>query len=123
MRLLLDMNLSPSWVRFLEENGFVAIHWVAIGPVTATDAAIMAWARENGHVVITHDLDFSALLASTEATGPSVILLRGQDILPSAMGPVVVRSIREHVEALDQGAVLSVDASAARLRILPIRRD
>jgi predicted nuclease of predicted toxin-antitoxin system len=31
MRLLLDMNLSPSWVRFLEENGFDAIHWVAIG--------------------------------------------------------------------------------------------
>ena len=23
MRLLLDMNLSPTWVRFLEENAFV----------------------------------------------------------------------------------------------------
>jgi len=27
MKLLLDMNLSPTWVRFLEENGFEAVHW------------------------------------------------------------------------------------------------
>jgi predicted nuclease of predicted toxin-antitoxin system len=25
MKLLLDMNLSPAWVRFLEENGFEAV--------------------------------------------------------------------------------------------------
>jgi len=26
MKLLLDMNLSPAWVRFLEENGLEAVH-------------------------------------------------------------------------------------------------
>jgi predicted nuclease of predicted toxin-antitoxin system len=70
MKLLLDMNLSPTWVRFLEENGFEAVHGSTIGEPTATDAVIMAWAR------ITHDLDFSALLASTELVGPSVMLVR-----------------------------------------------
>ena len=72
MKLLLDMNLSPTWVRFMEENGFEAVHWSTTGEPTATDAVIMAWARDRGFVVVTHDLDFSALLASTEALGPSV---------------------------------------------------
>ncbi len=31
MKLLLDMNLSPAWVRFLEENGFEAVHWSTVG--------------------------------------------------------------------------------------------
>ena len=73
MKLLLDMNLSPTWVRFLGENGFEAVHWSTAGEPTATDAVIMAWARGRGFVVITHDLDFSAILASTEALGPSVL--------------------------------------------------
>ncbi len=94
MKLLLDMNLSPMWVRFLEENGFV----------------------------ITHDLDFSALLASTEAVGPSVLQVRTQDVLPDTVGSDVVRVLREHRAALDQGAIVSVDALASRVRVLPIRK-
>jgi predicted nuclease of predicted toxin-antitoxin system len=42
----------------------------------------MAWARENGHVVLTHDLDFGTLLALTRANGPSVVQVRAQDVLP-----------------------------------------
>ncbi len=59
------MNLSPTWARFLEENGFEAVHWSTTGEPTATDAVIMAWARDRGFVVVTHDLDFAAILAST----------------------------------------------------------
>jgi predicted nuclease of predicted toxin-antitoxin system len=122
MKLLLDMNLSPAWVRFLEENGFEAIHWSAAGEPTATDAVIMAWARGRGFVVITHDLDFSAILASTEARGPSVIQVRTQDVLPDAIGPDIVRVLRDQRAALDQGAIVSVDELMSRIRVLPIRK-
>jgi predicted nuclease of predicted toxin-antitoxin system len=122
MKLLLDMNLSPTWVRFLEENGFEAIHWSAAGEPTATDAVIMAWARGRGFVVITHDLDFSAILASTEARGPSVIQVRTQDVLPDAIGPDIVRVLRDQRAALDQGAIVSVDELMSRIRVLPIRK-
>ena len=122
MKLLLDMNLSPLWVRFLEENGFEAVHWSPAGEPTATDAVIMAWARARSFVVITHDHDFSALLASTEAVGPSVIQVRTQDVLPDAVGSDVVRVLRDHSAALDQGAIVSVDELASRVRVLPIRR-
>jgi len=122
MKLLLDMNLSPLWVRFLEENGFEAIHWSTTGGPTATDAVIMAWARARGFVVVTHDLDFSAILTSTEAVGPSVIQVRTQDVLPDAIGSDVVRVLRDHSAALDEGAIVSVDELASRVRVLPIRR-
>jgi predicted nuclease of predicted toxin-antitoxin system len=122
MKLLLDMNLSPMWVRFLEENGFEAVHWSTTGEPTASDAIIMAWARDNGFVVITHDLDFSALLASTEAAGPSVLQVRTQDVLPDSIGSEVVRVLRDHRAALDQGAIVSVDQLTARVRVLPVRR-
>ena len=122
MKLLLDMNLSPTWVRFLEENGFEAVHWSTTGEPTATDAVIMAWARNRGFVVVTHDLDFSALLASTEAFGPSVIQVRTQDVLPDAVGSDVVRVLRDHRAALDEGAIVSIDEVASRVRVLPIRR-
>jgi predicted nuclease of predicted toxin-antitoxin system len=66
------MNLAPVWVRFLQEQGFEAVHWSTVRDPSATDATIMEWARRGGYVVLTHDLDFSALLAVAEATGPSV---------------------------------------------------
>jgi predicted nuclease of predicted toxin-antitoxin system len=122
MKLLLDMNLSPTWVGFLEENGFEAVHWSTAGEPTATDAVIMAWARGRRFVVITHDLDFSAILASTEAIGPSVLQVRTQDVLPDAIGPGIVRVLRDQRAALDQGAIVSVDELTSRVRVLPIRK-
>ena len=71
MRLVIDMNLSPIWVGFLKAHGIEAMHWSTIGDIRAKDSVIMAWAREHGFVVFTHDLDFSALLAATGAGGPS----------------------------------------------------
>lgn len=37
MKLLLDMNLTPMWVGFLQENGFEAVHWSAVGDLTASE--------------------------------------------------------------------------------------
>lgn len=122
MKLLLDMNLPPRWVRFLQEEGFEAVHWSTVGDPTATDATVMEWARRGGYIVFTHDLDFSALLAATEATGPSVLQVRTQDVMPEAIGRDVVRVLRMRAVALEQGAIVSIDKVASRVRVLPIRR-
>ena len=37
MKLLVDMNLSPSWVDRLARHGFEAVHWSTIGAATAPD--------------------------------------------------------------------------------------
>jgi predicted nuclease of predicted toxin-antitoxin system len=122
MKILLDMNLSPSWVEFLQQEGFEARHWSSVGDIRASDAAIMSWARENGFIVFTHDLDFSALLAATQEAGPSVVQIRTQHLMPSSIGRDVVRVLRLRSEDLQLGAVVSIDKLASRVRILPIGR-
>lgn len=72
MKILIDMNLSPVWVRYFTENDLVSVHWSAIGKATDPDHIIFEYARLNGFVVFTHDLDFGAILASTNAKAPSV---------------------------------------------------
>lgn len=66
MTLLVDMNLSPRWVGTLKQSGLDAMHWSAIEKATAPDEEIMAYARERNYIVLTHDLDFSAILAVTQ---------------------------------------------------------
>jgi predicted nuclease of predicted toxin-antitoxin system len=56
MKLLVDMNLSPRWVKTLLEAGIESSHWSSLGPANASDTEIMAFARTNGYVVLTHDL-------------------------------------------------------------------
>ena len=58
MKLLVDMNLSPRWVKTLLEAEIEAAHWSSLGPANAADADIMAFAPANGYVVLTHDFGF-----------------------------------------------------------------
>jgi len=121
MKVLVDMNLSPLWVEYLADHGIDALHRSSVGDPRAEDQAVMDWAREHGYIVFTHDLDFSALLGTTGANGPSVLQVRTQDVLPSAVGDNVVRVLREQSVALHDGAVVTLDEVASRIRVLPIR--
>lgn len=118
----MDVNLPPKWVDFLGAQGIEAVHWSQVGDLRATDAAIMTWARDGGYVVLTSDLGFSALLATSSATGPSVIQVRTQDVFPESLGAQVVTVLLEQSDALESGAIITIDEIAARVRILPIRR-
>jgi predicted nuclease of predicted toxin-antitoxin system len=120
MNLLLDMNLSPSWIAVLDAQGWTAKHWYSVGPMDAPDVHIMRWAKEHGYCVVTN-LDFSAILAATRAEGPSVIQIRGQDLSPETLGKLLVDVLRDHESALLVGAILTVDARSARIRKLPLR--
>ena len=122
MKLLIDMNLSPQWIKVFEHNGWHAVHWSTGGDPRATDRVIMDWARANGYVVFTHDLDFGALLAVTRAEGPSVIQIRAQDVLPKHLEAVVVKAIKQHETLLEAGALIVVNEDTSRARILPLTR-
>jgi len=120
VKFLVDMNLSPGWVPFLQERGVEAVHWSNTGAATATDAEIMQWARTNGFVVLTHDLDFGILLAHSKDGRPSVVQVRAQDVSPGHLGTLIITALRTWGEALEQGAILTIDESRARVRILPL---
>jgi predicted nuclease of predicted toxin-antitoxin system len=120
MKILIDMNLSPRWVAFLAGAGVQALHWSSVGQPDASDIEIMRWAKENNYVVMTHDLDFSAILAATQGSKPSVVQIRGDDISPDTIGQKIVFGLRQVESELDAGALLSIDANRTRLRILPL---
>ena len=122
MKLLVDMNLSPSWIERLAKHGLEAVHWSTIGAPTAGDREILLWARVNGFVLVTHDLDFSAILAATSEVAPSVVQLRMQDLLSERALMAIVTAANAHARDIELGALMSIDESSARVRILPLRR-
>ncbi|MHC4849774.1 MAG: DUF5615 family PIN-like protein [Planctomycetota bacterium] len=123
MRFLLDMNLAPRWCEVFVERGYEARHWSDVGPHDAPDGELMNWARDNEHVILTHDLDFGALLALTYLDGPSVIQIRTIEPLPETVGTRLFQAIDQHQDELKRGALLTIDAARARVRVLPIARS
>lgn len=120
MKLLIDMNLSPIWVSALAEGGWEAVHWFKVGDPKAPDHEIMQWAKKNHYVIFTHDLDFGAILAASQADCPSVIQVRTQDVHPDSLKNMVCKTLREFQDYLEKGALISMDEESARVRILPI---
>ena len=121
MKIVIDMNLSPQWVDYLWTAGWETVHWSRIGDARAKDEVILSWAADNGYVLLTHDLDFGAILAATKAKTPSVVQVRTEDVLPDPLGPLLVRVLKENAPALESGALVVVEESRSRVRILPIR--
>lgn len=120
MKLLIDMNLSPAWTNVLKAAGWEAVHWSSIGDPRAPDKDIMIWARTNGYVILTHDLDFGALLAATRAECPSVLQIRTQDVNPYHMQTLVISVLGRFKEHLEKGALITVDEKKSRAHVLPI---
>lgn len=120
MKILIDMNLSPAWVPALIKAGFEAVHWSEIGAPDASDEAICTYARTQGYLLFTHDLDFGAILASTRACAPSVLQIRTQNVDPDHLCGTVVTILHGYREHLKRGALVSLDESTRRIRILPI---
>ena len=120
MKILIDMNMSPNLVNFLNNNGFEAIHWSIVGATNAPDREIIIWARENNYVILTHDLDFGTILAISQASAPSVIQIRTQNILSSDFQTLLINVLRQFIKELESGALITVEPNRAKVKILPI---
>jgi predicted nuclease of predicted toxin-antitoxin system len=122
MRLLVDMNLTPRWVDFLGNAAHSAVHWSSVGSRSAKDGEICEYARQHAFVVLTNDLDFPQILAHTRQAGPSVVLLRGEPLVPEARGAALLRALQDCEAELDRGAIVALDWSdKPRARVLPLR--
>jgi predicted nuclease of predicted toxin-antitoxin system len=114
------MNLSPLWREALEGAGHDTVHWSKVGRANASDREILVWARQANRAVLTHDLDFSNLLAHEGASAPSVIQLRGNDVMPDAIAKIVVQALAHYEADLSAGAVVTIDLTRVRIRLLPL---
>jgi predicted nuclease of predicted toxin-antitoxin system len=116
------MNLTPRWGPALTAAGHEAVHWSVLGASNESDWAICEYAREQGFVLVTNDLDFPRILAHTFNKKPSVILLRGEPLVPELRCNALVAAIDECSAELDAGAILTLDWSdRPRARLLPLK--
>jgi len=120
VRVLVDMNLSPAWIQILSSAGIPARHWSSIGAADADDATIFSWARENGYVVFTHDLDFGSMLALTNAEAPSVFQIRTEDVSPNNLANRAIALLGRFEVEFGKGALIIVDEHHDRIRMLPL---
>jgi len=120
MRFLADMGISPRTVTFLQTMGHDAVHLHTQGLDRLDDTAILEKAREEGRVLLTHDLDFGELIAASGASVPSVVVFRLRNMHPEMVNRYVEGILRQHLAALKRGAILSVTEGQIRVRLLPL---
>lgn len=122
MRILIDMNLTPRWVGHLNGAGHEAHHWSSLGSASAKDREICEYAREHGYVLLTNDLDFPQILAHTGSATPSVVLLRGEPLVPEVRGAALLQALADCESDIGRGAIVTLDWSERpRARVLPLR--
>ena len=122
MKVLVDMNLGLGFIAELQALGIEARHWSQVGALDAPDSVIMEWARREGLVVLTSDLDFGALLHSTNGMGPSVIQFRGSDLRVRAILGDLINVLDTFRDLLVRGALVTVAGKRVRIVELPVKR-
>ncbi len=122
IRLLLDQGLPLSTVDTLVNAGWDVLHASQCGLATASDESILDFARKHNRVLCTLDADFHALLAVSDASGPSVVRIRREGMRGSAVASLLVRVWHEVSATIELGAVVTVTEKSIRLR-LPIGGD
>jgi predicted nuclease of predicted toxin-antitoxin system len=122
VKFLVDENLSPGVAKALVELGHDAVHVRDLGAQGVPDDGIMALAGAQERVIVSADTDFGALLASTRATSPSVILVRALIAqLPSQLAHTVAGHLDLIEEQLVAGAIVAFGKDSIRVRALPLR--
>jgi predicted nuclease of predicted toxin-antitoxin system len=121
MRFLLDMGISPMSGQFLRDQGHDVMHLRDQGLERLPDPDILAKAREEKRILITHDLEFGELLGSAGARLPSVITFRLRNMSPDSVIHYLREILEHHRAILEKGAIMSVSEGQIRIRTLPLR--
>lgn len=120
MKILLDMNLTPRWVGFLQARRIEAVRWSEVGKADADDLEVLRFAATQEYLLLTHDLDFGDLLAYSRETAPSVVILRALDLRPEVSGERLLEVLDAAAAQLEAGAIVIVDSGRTRVRPLPL---
>ena len=106
----------------LAEHGFEAEWSPDLAGEDAPDEHLCERAAAAGQVVLTADTDFGRILALSGADAPSILLLRIKEQGIEQTFDPALDAIRNHANALIDGAVVTVTETGSRVRPLPIIR-
>lgn len=96
-----------------------AIHVADRGLNGKSDTDVMALAVAENRILISADTDFGELLAASGAAAPSLILLRGFGGRPDTRISVILANLAQLEEYLLAGAIVVINESRIRVRLLP----
>jgi predicted nuclease of predicted toxin-antitoxin system len=119
VKIVVDMNLSTLWVGVLRSAGYEAVHWSRVGSGGDSDDEIVSYADRNASIIMTRDLDFGEYIATSGRNWPSVVQLRARRGAPAFHSKLVLKALAETREALEHGALVTIDADRVRVRLLP----
>ena len=114
------MGFSPTTGTYLAELGYDTTHLINENMETASDTEILNKALYEKRIVLTHDLDFGKLLATSGTKSPSVVIFRLKNMRPETVNKFCERIINRFADALEKGAILSVGDKRIRCHQLPI---
>ena len=120
MRLLADLNVAPRTVEFLRSLGHDVVRSDALLLGTASDAEIVEIELREARTILTHDLDFSALVALSGRSRPSVISMRLSSSRIECVNQRLQAVLVAIATELESGAIVSVEDGGVRARSLPI---
>ena len=120
MRFLADMGVAGRVVVWLRERGDDVVHLAERGLQRLPNGEIFVLAADESRIVLTFDLDFGEIVASSGDQTVSVIVFR----LNNASTEFVIRRLEATLavveDALARGAIVVVEDGRHRVRHLPI---
>jgi len=121
IKFLADENISPKTVSFLNTKGYdvIRVDRIKIG---RKDKEIIEYARINGYILITMDLDFGYILSHIKDNKPSVIILRLTYPEPDNVNSYLIKALNNEkiISNLMEGSVIIIiEDDRIRIRRLP----
>ena len=120
MKFLIDMGLALRTVAFLRDRGHDATHLRDEGLERLDDSDVVKKAVNEKRVILTHDLDFSRIVALGGEAIPSVVTFRLKDMRPASVNSYLLEVLNRCAHDLEKEALVSVDERAIRVRSLPL---
>lgn len=120
MKIIADVNVSRRVVEKLRGEGIDVIRSTDLLDARATDTEILAEATRLGAIVMSHDQDFTALLATRNAVGPSLINLRVSYVDIDRLTRKIVDVLSLTKDDLASGAIVTIEDTRVRVHRLPV---
>lgn len=120
LKFIADVHISPLTVKELQKAGYAVTRVTDSLPSTSSDDEIIQLANKEQAVIITQDLDFSAIIAQSGLNSPSVISLRVTNAGPEMITRILLNVLPSIKAFIAEGAIVSIDEYGYRVRKIPV---